>query len=72
MPYIRKAQAGSSADHVWAEDGAVVEVTVEQAVELLAIPDGGFSEVVEDPKAKPASTAAQTAAQKRVVRKIAE
>ena len=71
MPYIRKAQAGSSADHVWPEDGAIVEVTPDQALDLLSIPDGGFSEVNEDPKAKPVP-AVQSAAGKRVVRKITE
>ncbi|MFI0914224.1 hypothetical protein [Streptomyces abikoensis] len=47
MPLIRKAQAGSdSHGHTWPEDGAVVEVTdPEQIAALIAIPDGGFSEV---------------------------
>jgi hypothetical protein len=46
MPHIRKAQAGNdSFGNEWAKDGSVVEVPYEQAVELLAIGDGGFSEV---------------------------
>ncbi|MFD9564348.1 hypothetical protein [Streptomyces sp. NPDC059994] len=44
MPLIKKDQAGSdSLGHVWPEDGAVVEMPHEEAEELLAIPDGGFS-----------------------------
>jgi hypothetical protein len=60
MPHIRKALAGSdSYGHQWPEAGAVVEVTAEQAAELLAIPDGGFSlvtdesPIVEEPAAEP-------------------
>lgn len=46
MPFIKKDQAGSdSHGHTWPEDGAVVEVAPEHAQALLAIPDGGFSEV---------------------------
>lgn len=46
---IRKARSGAdSFGHVWPEDGAVVDVDYEQAVVLLAIPDGGFS-VAETP-----------------------
>ncbi|MFF7020285.1 hypothetical protein ACFY97_04620 [Streptomyces klenkii] len=47
MPLIRKTQAGSdSYGHTWPEDGAVVEVDDPgQVAALLAIPDGGFSEV---------------------------
>jgi hypothetical protein len=45
MPHIRKARAGNdSFGNEWPEDGAVVDVPVEQAAELVAIPDGGFSE----------------------------
>lgn len=45
---IRKRLAGSdSYGHVWAEDGAVVDVDYDQAMTLLAIPDGGFT-VAED------------------------
>ncbi|MGK5728927.1 hypothetical protein [Streptomyces sp. URMC 124] len=47
MPLIRKELAGSdSHGHTWAEDGAVVEIEdPEQVAALVAIPDGGFSEV---------------------------
>ncbi|MEV4438515.1 hypothetical protein AB0K09_05750 [Streptomyces sp. NPDC049577] len=47
MPLIRKAQAGSdSHGHTWPEDGAVVDIDdSEQVAALLAIPDGGFTEV---------------------------
>lgn len=45
MVHIRKARAGNdSYGNEWPEDGAVVEVPVEQAAVLMAIPDGGFSE----------------------------
>ncbi|BFP50024.1 hypothetical protein KCMC57_63920 (plasmid) [Kitasatospora sp. CMC57] len=44
MPHVRKLAAGSdSHGHVWEYDGAVVEMPHEQAEELLAIPDGGFT-----------------------------
>jgi hypothetical protein len=44
MPYVRKDTAGStSLGHTWPEDGAVVEMPHDEAEELLAIPDGGFS-----------------------------
>jgi hypothetical protein len=45
VPLIRKHKAGSCPGHTWDSDGAVVEVDDALAVELLAIPDGGFSEV---------------------------
>ena len=46
---LRKEQAGSdSFGNVWTEDGAVVEVTEDQARILLRILDGGFSEVAPD------------------------
>lgn len=60
MPLIRKQQAGSdSYGHTWDADGAVVEIDDgEQIASLMAIPDGGFSEVTptaeetpEDPDA---------------------
>lgn len=45
MVHIRKARAGNdSFGNSWDEDGAVVDVPVEQAAVLMAIPDGGFSE----------------------------
>ncbi|MFI2078468.1 hypothetical protein [Streptomyces triculaminicus] len=50
MPLIRKERAGSdSHGHTWPKDGAVVEVEdAGQAAALLAIPDGGFSEVTPE------------------------
>jgi hypothetical protein len=47
MALIRKTAAGSdSFGHEWPEDGAVVEIDdAEQIASLMAIPDGGFSEV---------------------------
>ena len=50
---LRKARAGAdSYGHIWPTDGAVIEVTYEQAMVLLAIPDGGFC-VVDQPADKP-------------------
>lgn len=79
MTLIRKTYAGDAAypdggGDEWPEDGSVVDVTPVHASLLLAIPDGGFSEVDEpaaEPKA-PVPTPVAAAAQKRVVRKIAE
>ncbi len=45
--FVRKARAGSTATHAWPHDGAVVEVPDDMGAELLAIPDGGFTEVRE-------------------------
>ncbi|MGW2936074.1 hypothetical protein ACWDA7_30450 [Streptomyces sp. NPDC001156] len=46
MPRIRKERAGSdSFGNHWPEDGSVVEVEPEHVGPLLAIADGGFSEV---------------------------
>ena len=47
MALIRKEQAGSdSFGHTWDADGAVVDIDDgEQIASLMAIPDGGFSEV---------------------------
>lgn len=47
MALIRKAQAGSdSFGHTWAKDGDVVKIDdPEQIAALIAIQDGGFSEV---------------------------
>jgi hypothetical protein len=59
---VRKTQAGAdSFGNTWPEDGAVVLVPYDQAVILLAIPDGGFTVVdtpaeaapAEDPQAVP-------------------
>jgi hypothetical protein len=63
MPRIRKAQAGSdSFGNQWPTDGAIVEVPVHQATALLAIRDGGFSEVAPaavDPEDDPESRFAE-------------
>lgn len=61
MPLIRKQKAGSCPGHTWQSDGAVLMVEDALAAELLAIPDGGFSEVgpaeqpsaVDEPAASP-------------------
>lgn len=52
MARIRKEHAGSdSFGHVWPEDGAVVTIDDhDQIASLMAIPDGGFSEVTPDHK----------------------
>lgn len=50
MVALRKQRAGSdSFGNVWATDGAIVDVPLEQALILLRIPDGGFEEVTESP-----------------------
>lgn len=49
MLFVSKERAGSSSHgHVWVRDHMVVQVPDEDAYELVAIPDGGFS-IVEDP-----------------------
>lgn len=54
MVHIRKARAGNdSFGNEWAEDDAVVDVPVEQAAVLMAIPDGGFSEAPAPKKREP-------------------
>lgn len=53
MPLIRKHKAGSCPGYTWDSDGAVLDVDAELAVELLAIPGGGFSEVAPDPQPAP-------------------
>lgn len=56
MPRIRKERAGNdSFGNSWPKDGAVVEVVDgEQVAALMAIPDGGFSEVTPSGKEAPA------------------
>lgn len=83
MPLIRKELAGGdSLGHTWAEDGAVVEMPHEQAEELLAIPDGGFTLVTPpaedgpefsevDPDSPDAEPEAKPAAKKATARKAA-
>lgn len=54
MPLIRKERAGNdSFGNTWSGDGAVIEVDAEQAAALLAIDDGGFSEVTPDSDNQP-------------------
>lgn len=55
MALIRKQQAGSdSYGHTWDTDGAVVEIDDgEQIASLMAIPDGGFSEVTPEADEEP-------------------
>lgn len=60
MVQVSKAQAGSdSHGHVWDTDGAVVEVTEDEARDLVAIPDGGFA-VVEPTADEPAAKSPDT------------
>ncbi|MDI5965723.1 hypothetical protein [Streptantibioticus silvisoli] len=41
---VRKQTAGSdSYGHTWGRDGDVVQVDYDEAMELVAIPDGGFT-----------------------------
>jgi hypothetical protein len=58
MPHIRKTQAGGdSFGNKWPAAGTVIEVSVHQATALLAIRDGGFTEVAppaaDDPQDDP-------------------
>lgn len=54
MVALRKQRAGSdSFGNVWATDGAIIDVPIEQALILLRIPDGGFDEVTESPTPRP-------------------
>ncbi|MFB6805481.1 hypothetical protein [Streptomyces sp. NPDC056387] len=59
MALIRKASAGSdSFGHVWSKDGAIVEINDgDEIAALMAIPDGGFSEVTPSGKAEAAAPA---------------
>ena len=42
--FLRKAQAGSAPGYTWEGGGQVIEVEDELAYQLLAMPDGGFSQ----------------------------
>src|SRR5881397_2969231 len=72
MALIRKTAAGSdSFGHVWPEDGAVVEIDdPEQIASLMAISDGGFSEVTpagaDDPDSDPDSADDDAEAKKEI------
>jgi hypothetical protein len=64
MPHIRRFTAGSdSFGNTWENSGDVVEVTAEQALALLEIPDFDGVEVLPDEleDEKPAKTARKTA-----------
>lgn len=51
MVLIRKSKAGAdSFGNEWSEDGAVVDVDQDEARQLLAIADGGFSVADPDPE----------------------
>lgn len=50
--FVRKAQAGSAPGHTWEKDGDVLEVDDDLAWDLLAIPNGGFTEA-DAPAAEP-------------------
>jgi len=61
MVQVSKTQAGSdSFGHVWATDGAVVEVDEDEARALVAIPDGGFAVVEPAADEPPASEPERT------------
>lgn len=50
---VRKRLAGSdSFGHEWPKDGSVTEVEYDEALILLAIPDGGFS-IADQPGDRP-------------------
>lgn len=66
MPFIRRETAGSdSFGNTWENPGDAVEVTAEQYVALMAIPDFDGVEVLPDelppadPPARPRKTAAK-------------
>jgi hypothetical protein len=62
---LRKKLAGSdSYGHEWAKDGAVVNVPYDTAMELLAIPDAGFS-VADTPEDLAAQAAGDTSGPER-------
>lgn len=58
MPYLKKAWPGNdSFGHEWPTPNTVVEVTADEASALLAIQDGGFSEVAPPAVEEPEDTA---------------
>jgi hypothetical protein len=60
MVHIRKARAGNdSYGNEWPEDAAVIDIPVEQAAVLMAIPDGGFSEAPAPKKREKQDTPAE-------------
>lgn len=59
---LRKRLAGSdSYGHQWGEDGAVVQVSYDEAMALLAIPDGGFTVADQPEDQQPAEQAEPSA-----------
>lgn len=64
---VRKLRAGNdSYGNCWEEDGSVVEVPYDQAMDLVAIPDGGFSVADEDGRPEGTITEPAPAAKKAV------
>lgn len=56
MVLLRKEHQGSdSHGHVWPEDGAVVDVSPEDAAALTRIPDGGYTVADAPDRAVPAA-----------------
>jgi hypothetical protein len=54
VPHVKKASAGAdSYGNEWPDDGAIIEVTDDQAADLVAIPDGGFTVVDAPTVSKP-------------------
>jgi hypothetical protein len=43
--WIRKEKAGGAPGFTWEADGDVLEIPAELGLDLLAIPEGGFTEV---------------------------
>lgn len=69
--HLKKTRAGSDSwGHEWPGDGAVVEVEYDQAMALLAIPDGGFS-VVDNPEPEPESSSENTPEETEEVSEVA-
>lgn len=55
--FLRKDQAGAAPGYTWENAGDVHEVDDHLAYQLLAIPDGGFSEAAQpEPVAEPEPT----------------
>ncbi|NUP48071.1 MAG: hypothetical protein HOW97_12260 [Catenulispora sp.] len=55
--HVRKETAGTAGEHVWDQDGAVVEVPDELGLHLLEIPGGGFAAAPAPDEAEPPARA---------------
>lgn len=66
-----KAPASAPGDLHWDDTDSLVEVEQEIAVQLLAIPDGGFVEVEADPAEREAAEKAAAEAQRLADEKAA-